>query len=176
MFLLPLTFLPLDFFKGLINCYYRCEEDKEENRYKNRIYVVFHLDELDEIRFSKLVALNTYIKHFYMGVNNKLAVFSYAVPKVYLDDFKKIVSGKYSMTSEIYKYLVKEAFSESKEFLIRSIYTSEDTYLNLKPSRVMRENLAKILDVPVGHIQETLSKPDPQEETFKVSHLMDIKK
>lgn len=107
VYLLPMSLIPPEWFKGFIEAYCGCKL----RNYSGCIYLLFYKDKLQDINRYKTVS-NLYVEHFYINKNiieceendknAKFAMLVYKVPSFFIDDYNNILVGKYSNVSERY--------------------------------------------------------------------------
>jgi hypothetical protein len=99
-------------------------------------------------------------------------IFVFKIPSEYISDYEYILKGKYSLTSIEFKELIKDFYGE---FDAVEEEKRSKPYSTVSPNYQDINILAAKLGVSPSIIQEILDTPNMQEETFKLSHLLEIK-
>lgn len=102
-FLLPLLFEKDIISISYINCYYY---DINYPYIEDKIILVYNADMNDPeyIRvYSKLTSNKNFYNHYTYYDNGNKEKFVFTVPPIYKRDYKLVLEGKYSQTSETYK-------------------------------------------------------------------------
>ena len=168
VFLLPMLGIPTKHFKGFINAYCKCDFDKDGDDYRNRIYVVLAASSVTDAVLTTLAS-----SKYYMKVINEqgVKIFVFKIPLKYISDYNYILKGKYSLTSDEYKELIKGVYGE---FDPVEEEKRSKPYSTVYPTKQDIKILARKLNVYESDIKEILDSPSMQEETFKMSHLIEI--
>lgn len=171
-FLLPLTFLPINYFEKTIGVYCRCELDKINNQYCNRIYVVFDKSELTDDLNKKLIVSSTFIKT--INLDEHCIVFVYRILPMFIQDYYMFIQGKYSKFTDKYKTLLVNTYNLKITDKIDNVIYIKDAYRMLYPNKKDIFDKSKTLNVDSRLMKEFSSKPNLIEETLYVSDLYNL--
>lgn len=154
--------------KGFVNCYIRCDYDRDEyGMYNKRIYAVYNKSELsvdileflsNEPQFLKSLILEDFIILVFVPLQE------------FLIDFKLLEYGKYSKLSNIFKtrlltmYALKDGEIDTTKGIFRVLY----------PTEQHRKIVADKYNVGVDNIKEIKSAPNIIKETFYTSTIYSI--
>jgi hypothetical protein len=171
-FLLPLTFLPLNYFENSLGVYCRFELDKINNQYCNRIYVVFNKEELTEENNKNLLLSSSFIKT--MDLDECCIVFVYRILPMFIQDYYMFIQGKYSKFTNKYKELLTNVYNLKIKDKTDTVIFTKDVYKIFYPSNKDIYEKSKALNVNSKLIKELSSKPNLIEETLYVSSLYNL--
>lgn len=165
VFLLPMLKFKFSMVTNIENAYFQSEEDLgEENKYKERIYLVYKMKALTTEEIEKLVMSEYYTKHTYL---NSYIIFSYKVPEEYFIDYLLYKKGKFTLFTSKYKNLLLTTYHNTEQYdiLERILY----------PSKADREQLSLEFNVDDKIIKELRSIPNDIESTFRRSNFYSLK-
>lgn len=146
----------------LVNVYYHSEEDLDySNSYKNRIYIVFNINE-ELMKDIENISKNKY--YITYSILDSLIIFTFKVRDIYINDYLLFKKGKFSKFSEGYKIKLLNSYPNKKDYIRKIIY----------PSQQDKNQLLIELDTKIK-IDETRSIPDTNKEIFKISSFYTIK-
>lgn len=165
VFILPLTMLNVLLFKNKFNVYCRCEYDKLDNEYCNRIYVVYK--EISKEEENSIIKSEAYVKTI---LEDGFTIFVYKVLDKWQDDYNKFLLGQYSKTSNKYKLLVYSNYGKLKADGSKTV-----VFKTLEPTKTEINELKKLLNTKVN-ITEVRGIPDIEEETFNVANFLTLEK
>lgn len=174
IFILPMVMgIPYYYFKGYINCYIGCNNlESEQNE---RIYVAFKTEDLETRYYdsSKGKVKNSdrikAIKNHKQFINEILledfTLYSFRVLENFKNDFEMFKIGKYSKFSLRYKKVITNMYPNTKK--IHSIINPSQ-----KDRKKLSDDLLLTNVLPKG--TEIFSRPSEIEETFSLSHFINI--
>lgn len=163
---------PYHYFKGYLNCYIGCNHLDDE---KDRIYVAFKSEDLKSRyyehtkgRIKNSDRINAIKNHKQFVKEIKLddfTLYSFRVLDNFRVDLDLFRNGKYSQFSLRYKKIITSMYPNTKR--IHSI---------INPSEKDRKKLSKDLlmtgVLPKG--TEIYSRPEEIEESFSISHFINV--
>lgn len=152
-----------------INCYYRCDYDKDyNNNYKKRIYLVFNksvsVGTLQELSNKDNFVKSIYLENFIVLVMLPLEQFK--------TDFLMLQHGKYSKFSVSFRKNIINSYVKDKNGYPD---TSKGIYKCLFPSKAHLQNIANKYNVDLSFIKEVKSTPNLIKETLYESTFHKIK-
>lgn len=171
-FLLPLTFLPINYFENTLGVYCRCELDKINNQYCNRIYVVFDKSELTEDLNKKLIVSSTFLKK--IDLNEQCIIFVYRILPMFIQDYYMFIQGRYSKFTDKYKELLVNIYNLKITDKVDNVVYIKDAYKMLYPSKKDLYDKSKKLNIDSKLMKEFSSKPNLIEETLYISNLYNL--
>lgn len=171
-FLLPLTFLPINYFEKTLGVYCRCELDKINNQYCNRIYVVFNKKELTENEIKNLSVSSSFMKK--IDLDECCVIFIYRILPMFVQDYYMFIQGRYSKFTDKYKELLTNVYNLKVKDKTNNVIFIKDAYRMLYPSKKDLYDKSKILNIDSKLMKEFSSKPNLIEETLYISNLYNL--
>lgn len=158
----------LEFGENLINVY--IQQETEPYLY----IVVLNKDEPMLVRVLTKISSNEYFESSYDDDEEKELVFRLKVPTKYIEDYYKIIAGRYSEISLEFKtkltskvFYGNYIYNLNEPPLILNGQVATTMFEVLNPSVKKKQIIAKHFGVELSSIVELISKPDLRYEMYK---------